>query len=106
MSASGPGSMSCEKMTTADRSGAENLTDEIMSIWSPNVSFKKLRNARLRSPCHPNSPFRQPRSGSITLLLTHHRLSAVIEDIGGHDEDQGREDARERVFAARQPISQ
>src|SRR5260370_27831575 len=34
--------------------------------------------------------------------LTHHRLSAAIEDVGGHDEDQDREDALERVFAIRQ----
>jgi hypothetical protein len=38
--------------------------------------------------------------------LTDHRLSAAIEDVGGHHEDQGREDARQRVFAVRQPIGQ
>src|SRR5260370_35844402 len=38
--------------------------------------------------------------------LTHHRLSAAIEDVGGHDEDQDREDALERVFAMRQAVGQ
>src|SRR5260370_34046976 len=38
--------------------------------------------------------------------LTHHRLSAAIEDVGGHDEDQDREDALERVFAMRQAVWQ
>jgi hypothetical protein len=38
--------------------------------------------------------------------LAHHRLSAVIDDVGSHDEDQDREDALQRVFAVRQSIGQ
>jgi hypothetical protein len=33
-------------------------------------------------------------------------LSAGIEDVGGHDEDQDRKDALQRLFTVRQPIGQ